>query len=85
MLSLVCAASFYCARFGFEYLAYRGLETGYRNAVSHVVRHGKVSVSWCGLVWSCGLHVGCSRPFALADCVCVFDTTERQVDARARR
>lgn len=48
--SLSCAASFYCARFGFEYLAYRGLETGYRNAVSHVVRHGKVSVTWCGFV-----------------------------------
>lgn len=36
------AASWYCARFGFEYLAYQGLETGHRNAVTHVVRHGKI-------------------------------------------
>jgi 4-hydroxyphenylpyruvate dioxygenase len=31
------AASFYCARMGFEEIAYRGLETGDRNVVSHVV------------------------------------------------
>ena len=36
------AASFYCARFGFEYLAYKGLETGERNIVTHVVRQGKI-------------------------------------------
>jgi 4-hydroxyphenylpyruvate dioxygenase len=32
------AAAHYCARFGFEYLAYRGLETGSRRVASHVVR-----------------------------------------------
>lgn len=36
------AASFYCARFGFEYLAYQGLETGQRNLATHVVRSGKI-------------------------------------------
>lgn len=36
------AASWYCARFNFEYLAYRGLETGYRNAATHVVRQGDI-------------------------------------------
>lgn len=32
------AASYYCARFGFEYFAYRGLETGERKVASHAVR-----------------------------------------------
>lgn len=36
------AASWYCARFGFEYLAYRGLETGSREVVTHVVRQGRI-------------------------------------------
>jgi len=36
------AASWYCARFGFEYLAYRGLETGSRDIVTHVVKQGKI-------------------------------------------
>ena len=35
-------ASWYCARFGFEYLAYRGLETGSRDVATHVVRQGKI-------------------------------------------
>lgn len=33
------AASYYTSRFGFEYLAYKGLETGDRSVVSHVVRN----------------------------------------------
>ena len=36
------AASYYVTRFGFEPFAYRGLETGERGIVSHVVRHNKV-------------------------------------------
>lgn len=33
------AASFYTSRFGFEYFAYKGLETGERTIASHVVRN----------------------------------------------
>uniref|UniRef100_A0AAR2J5Y8 4-hydroxyphenylpyruvate dioxygenase n=1 Tax=Pygocentrus nattereri TaxID=42514 RepID=A0AAR2J5Y8_PYGNA len=36
------AASYYCNKLGFEPLAYRGLETGSRDVVSHVVKQGKV-------------------------------------------
>lgn len=36
------AASFYCTRFGFERVAYRGLETNDRQVVSHVVRQDKI-------------------------------------------
>lgn len=36
------AASFYCDKMGFEALAYKGLETGSRQVVSHVVRQDKV-------------------------------------------
>lgn len=36
------AASFYCNKLGFEPLAYRGLETGSRDVVSHAVKQGKV-------------------------------------------
>lgn len=36
------AASFYCDKMGFEPLAYKGLETGSREAVSHVIRQDKV-------------------------------------------
>ncbi|XP_077895358.1 4-hydroxyphenylpyruvate dioxygenase-like isoform X2 [Ictidomys tridecemlineatus] len=36
------AASFYCSKMGFEPLAYRGLETGFREVVSHVVKQGKI-------------------------------------------
>lgn len=32
------AASYYCARLGFEYMAYKGLETGERKVAAHVVR-----------------------------------------------
>ncbi|XP_065188358.1 4-hydroxyphenylpyruvate dioxygenase-like isoform X2 [Sycon ciliatum] len=35
------AATFYIARFGFQPLAYRGLENGSRDMVSHVVRAGQ--------------------------------------------
>uniref|UniRef100_A0A9J7XTB5 4-hydroxyphenylpyruvate dioxygenase n=3 Tax=Cyprinus carpio TaxID=7962 RepID=A0A9J7XTB5_CYPCA len=36
------AASYYCTKLGFEPLAYRGLETGSRDVVSHVVKQGKI-------------------------------------------
>uniref|UniRef100_A0AAQ5XHE8 4-hydroxyphenylpyruvate dioxygenase n=1 Tax=Amphiprion ocellaris TaxID=80972 RepID=A0AAQ5XHE8_AMPOC len=36
------AASYYCNKLGFEPLAYRGLETGSREVVSHAVKQGKV-------------------------------------------
>lgn len=35
-------AQWYCLRFGFEYLAYRGLETGSRDVATHVVRQNKI-------------------------------------------
>eukprot|EP00163_Fabomonas_tropica_P026261 TRINITY_DN474_c0_g1_i1.p1 TRINITY_DN474_c0_g1~~TRINITY_DN474_c0_g1_i1.p1 ORF type:complete len:383 (-),score=127.33 TRINITY_DN474_c0_g1_i1:80-1228(-) len=40
------AANEYCARFGFERLAYRGLETGERDTVTHVVRQNKVVLAF---------------------------------------
>jgi len=36
------AASFYTSRFGFEYFAYQGLETGERKMATHVVKKGKI-------------------------------------------
>ena len=36
------AAGWYCTRFGFKHYLYRGLETGQRNVVSHVVRLNKI-------------------------------------------
>lgn len=41
--TLMQAASFYCTKMGFEPLAYKGLETGSREVVSHVIKQGKVS------------------------------------------
>ncbi|KAJ3193969.1 hypothetical protein HK101_003722 [Irineochytrium annulatum] len=37
------AASFYTTRFGFEAIGYKGLETGSREVVSHVVRQGQIT------------------------------------------
>uniref|UniRef100_A0A8C6NUE2 4-hydroxyphenylpyruvate dioxygenase n=1 Tax=Nothobranchius furzeri TaxID=105023 RepID=A0A8C6NUE2_NOTFU len=36
------AASFYCDKMGFEPLAYKGLETGSREVVSHAIRQDKI-------------------------------------------
>ncbi|CDW86517.1 4-hydroxyphenylpyruvate dioxygenase [Stylonychia lemnae] len=36
------AASYYTSRFGFEYVAYQGLETGNRDFCTHVVQNGKI-------------------------------------------
>ncbi|KAM4708035.1 4-hydroxyphenylpyruvate dioxygenase [Discoglossus pictus] len=36
------AASFYCNKMGFEELAYKGLETGSRERVTHVVKQDKI-------------------------------------------
>ena len=38
------AASWYCARFGFEIVAYKGLETKSREVCSYVLRQNQVSV-----------------------------------------
>jgi 4-hydroxyphenylpyruvate dioxygenase len=37
------AALYYTARHGFSHIAYRGLETGDRDLVSHVLRQGNVT------------------------------------------
>ncbi|CAG8564847.1 9069_t:CDS:2 [Paraglomus occultum] len=37
------AASYYTTRLGFRHICYRGLETGQRDIVSHVVRQGKIT------------------------------------------
>lgn len=39
------ASQWYCVHFGFEPYAYRGLETGSRSVVSHVVRQNKVCIN----------------------------------------
>lgn len=36
------ASSFYCTRFGFERVAYRGLETNHRDVVSYVLKQDKI-------------------------------------------
>ncbi|XP_053702108.1 4-hydroxyphenylpyruvate dioxygenase [Synchiropus splendidus] len=36
------AASFYCDKMGFEALAYKGLETGSREVVAHVIKQDKI-------------------------------------------
>jgi 4-hydroxyphenylpyruvate dioxygenase len=36
------SATFFISRFGFQPLAYRGLETGSRNIVTHVVKQNNV-------------------------------------------
>lgn len=36
------AASYYSTRFGFEPVAYRGLETGHREIATHVVRQDRI-------------------------------------------
>ncbi|KAM7332001.1 hypothetical protein ACRRTK_008709 [Alexandromys fortis] len=41
------AASFYCNKMGFEPLAYKGLETGSREVVSHVIKQGKIVFVLC--------------------------------------
>lgn len=41
---LIQAAYWYCANFGFEPYAYRGLETGSRQVAQHAVKQHKVSV-----------------------------------------
>lgn len=41
------AATYYCVNMGFEPLAYRGLETGNRDMVSHVVKQNKIIFEFC--------------------------------------
>lgn len=40
------AASFYTSRFGFEFLAYQGLETGEREYCTHVIRNGGITYAF---------------------------------------
>lgn len=40
------AASFYVTRFGFQEVAYRGLETGSREVATHVVRQNKIVLAF---------------------------------------
>jgi 4-hydroxyphenylpyruvate dioxygenase len=37
------AASYYCTRFGFTPIGYKGLETGSRQVASHVIEQNRVS------------------------------------------
>ena len=41
------AASYYTSRLGFEYFAYKGLETGDRQAVTHVVKKNEIIFAFC--------------------------------------
>ncbi|MFH4984646.1 hypothetical protein AB6A40_011355 [Gnathostoma spinigerum] len=40
------AAYWYCFNFGFEPFAYRGLETGSRETVAHVIKQNDVSIGF---------------------------------------
>lgn len=40
------AATYYATRFGFEHLAYQGLETGHRDFAVHVVKNGDVKFAF---------------------------------------
>lgn len=40
---MIQAASYYCTRMGFEPVAYKGLETGSREEVAHVIKQDKVT------------------------------------------
>jgi 4-hydroxyphenylpyruvate dioxygenase len=39
------AATYYISRFGFEPFAYRGLETGSKDIVTHVIKQNEVSTN----------------------------------------
>jgi 4-hydroxyphenylpyruvate dioxygenase len=41
------AASYYNARFGFQYAAYKGLETGDRKVATHVIKKDKIFLAFC--------------------------------------
>lgn len=41
------AASFYTSRFGFEYYAYQGLETGNREVATHVIKKDRCVFAFC--------------------------------------
>jgi 4-hydroxyphenylpyruvate dioxygenase len=47
------AASFYTSRFGFDYVAYQGLETGSRDYCTHVIKSGNIF-----LAFTCALNPG---------------------------
>jgi 4-hydroxyphenylpyruvate dioxygenase len=83
------AAGWYVARFGFEPLAYRGLETGSRDVVTHVVRQGRIVFAFSSqlnpgaapqLGDDMGAHVAKHGDgvkdvaFSVADCRVIFDS-----------
>lgn len=78
------AASFYCDKMGFEPLAYKGLETGSREVVSHVIRQDKVCsrTSWAdGInkhspVWFYSLSTIYHPPSLSTDNICVSVSTK---------
>jgi len=43
-------ADWYCVRFGFDKVAYRGLETGCRDRVSHVIRQNEITYVFTSLL-----------------------------------
>jgi 4-hydroxyphenylpyruvate dioxygenase len=54
------AASYYTSRLGFEYYAYRGLETGEREVSTHVVRNEKVVIAFsCPYKGDCHEEMHC--------------------------
>lgn len=70
-LSCPQAASYYCNKLGFEELAYRGLETGSREVVSHVIKQDKVRETLAevplpgqGRMRWCQTRGGCQTLFA---------------------
>ena len=83
------AASFYTSRFGFEYYAYRGLETGERNICSHVIKSNKIIFEFqsayepkdtTGISKHVSLHGDGVRDisFKVEDCIKTFNYAKKQ-------
>ena len=81
------AASWYCARLGFEEIAYRGLETGSRDVATHVVRQGSIVFAFSSPLHGAGGSAECAEmnahlsahgdgvkdvAFAVSDCRAVY-------------
>ncbi|KAA0152382.1 hypothetical protein FNF29_03948 [Cafeteria roenbergensis] len=79
-------ADWFIVRFGFERVAYRGLETGHRTMVSHVVRQGKIVFVFSSPINPCDTtDEMCAHlskhgdgvkdvAFGVPDCKKIFDT-----------
>lgn len=76
MSCLFQAAVYYCDKMGFEPAAYKGLETGNRDVVSHVIKQDKVwKFTASSLVPAPGSRLGQPRPHVVqrepaATCAC---------------